>query len=282
MPGLFCFPSFLAETPSFLFRQEKQEHPPSAAYKMHSCEETIGNADTNPVSRNRRNTMKLLKTIGLMAVLLMAFSPLEAGVMPEMQECMQAHVCPEEYRAVLNKYCDPGIIRKAMALIVIRSPHVIHTEQDGNAVCYTVEGTTVETSSEIPSDTTQVYRVCWENTRIQSLAFLGAKSKKAPPIIPEMQECMQSHGSREQYGKVLQKYCGNNMIRRAMSLLVIKNPYVIKTEKIGTAIYYTVQGTTVETSCEIPTETTQVYRVCWDSGKIVSLKFLGGQEGEKS
>jgi hypothetical protein len=147
---------------------------------MHSCEETIGNADTNPVSRNRRNTMKLLKTIGLMAILLMAFSPLKAGVMPEMQECMH------------------------------------------------------------------------------------------------------SHGSREQYCKVLQKYCGNNMIRRAMSLLVIKNPYVIKTEKIGTAIYYTVQGTTVETSHEISTETTQIYRVCWDSGKIVSLKFLGGQEAEKS
>jgi len=217
-----------------------------------------------------------------MAILLMTFSPLEANVKPEMQECMRAHTTPEEYRAVLNKYCDPGIIRKAMALIVITSPHVVKTEKKDNTVCYTVEGTTVETSNEIPSDTTQIYRVCWENTRVQSLTFLGAKGRAVPSIIPEMQECMQSHGSPELYRKVLQKYCGNDIIRRAMSLLVIKDPYVIKTEKVGTAIYYTVQGTTVETSNEIPKDTTQVYRVCWERGRIVSLKFIGGQGGEKS
>ena len=65
---------------------------------------------------------------------------------------MRSHTTPKEYTAVLIKYCDPGIIRQAMGLLVIKEPYVLKTEQEGSLMCYTVEGTTVGTSSEIPSD----------------------------------------------------------------------------------------------------------------------------------
>jgi hypothetical protein len=91
-----------------------------------------------------------------------------------MKECMAAHGSQQEYLAVLQKYSDTGIIRQAMGLLVIKNPSVVQTETRGTAVCHTVEGVLVEASTEVPADTTQVYRVCWENGRIASLQFLGS------------------------------------------------------------------------------------------------------------
>jgi hypothetical protein len=92
-----------------------------------------------------------------------------------MRECLRAHGSPAEYEAVLKKYCDPGIIRQAMGLLVIKDPYVVKTEKRGPVITYTVEGRTVVTSSEIPSDVLQVYRVRWKNARMVSLEFLGPK-----------------------------------------------------------------------------------------------------------
>jgi hypothetical protein len=50
---------------------------------------------------------------------------------------------------------------------------VVNTEKEGNAVCYTVAGTIAETPNEIPKNTTQAYRICWEKGRIVSLKFIG-------------------------------------------------------------------------------------------------------------
>jgi hypothetical protein len=197
------------------------------------------------------------------------------GVIPEMQECMQSHGSQAQYATVLEKYCDPGLMRQAMGLLVIKKPYVLKTEQKGPAVCYTVEGTVVGTSVEFPADTTQTYHVCWESGRITSLEFYGAKPRVQQEIIPQMRECMRAHGSPAEYEAALKKYCDPGIIRQAMGLLVIKEPYVVKTEKKGPVVSYTVEGRTVGTSSEVPSDEIQVYRVGWKNARIVSLEFLG-------
>jgi len=219
-----------------------------------------------------------VKTI-VIAAMVLALSNSSAlaadEVIPQMRECMKAHSSQQEYLAALKKYCDPGIIRQAMGLLVITNPSVVKTEKQGEAVCYTVEGTTIETSSEIPGDMTQTYRVCWGNGRVTALEFFGSKHIPEQEIIPEMQECMRSHDSKERYAEVLAKYCDPGIIRQAMGLLVIKKPFVTKVEKDGPVITYTVQGRTVGTSSEIPADTVQVYKVGWQGGRVISLEFLG-------
>ncbi|NLI82854.1 MAG: hypothetical protein GX443_14355 [Deltaproteobacteria bacterium] len=215
---------------------------------------------------------------GIAAVFLlagMAWADSRPGIIPQMQECMQSHGSPAQYTAVLQKYCDPGIMRQAMGLLVIKKPYVIKTEQNGAAVCYTVEGTTEETSREIPADSLQTYNVCWENGRVVSLEFYGAKPRVHQEIIPEMRECMRAHGSPAEYEAVLKKYCDPDIIRQAMGLLVVKEPYVVKTERKGPLTIYTVEGRTVGTSSEIPSDVVQRYRVSWRNAKVVSLEFLG-------
>lgn len=196
-------------------------------------------------------------------------------VIPEMRECMQAHGSQQEYIKALEKYCDPGIIRRAMALLVIRTPYVVDTRTEGDVTCYTVEGTTVETAHELPANITQTYKVCWRNKRVISLEFYGPKTRIAEAILPEMLECMRSHDSQKKFATVLKKYCDSNIMRDAMACLVIKYPYVVGTEKEGSVVCYTVEGATVETAHEMPSDIVQVYKVCWDKGKVVSLQFFG-------
>jgi len=99
----------------------------------------------------------------------------DKGVIPEMRECMEAHVSQEAYSKVITKYCGQGIMCQAMGLLLIKNPYVIKTEKKNSQICYTVEGTVEETSSEIPGHTTQVYEACWENGRLVSLEFPGRK-----------------------------------------------------------------------------------------------------------
>ena len=221
-----------------------------------------------------------MKRIGLVTFLScflisLAWANPEPGIISEMQECMQSHGSQAQYAAVLQKYCDPGIMRQAMGLLVIKKPYVIKTEQKGPMVCYTVEGVTEETSREIPADAAQTYNVCWENRRVVSLEFYGAKPRVYQEIIPQMRECMRAHGLQAEYEAVLKKYCDPGIIRQAMGLLVIKDPYVVKTEKKGPVITYTVEGRTVGTSSEIPSDVIQVYRVSWRDARVVALEFLG-------
>ena len=90
-----------------------------------------------------------------------------------MKECMRSHTTPREYEAVIKKYADPGIIRQAMGLLVIKEPYVVKTEKEGSVTTYTVEGITVGTSSEIPADVVQVYKVGWKNGKIIAIEFKG-------------------------------------------------------------------------------------------------------------
>jgi hypothetical protein len=236
-----------------------------------------GDQAANPVSwhQKRRSIMKITKYFIIALMILGIAGWATAGVIPEMEECMRSHTTPEEYAAVLEKYCDAGIIRQAMGLLVIKEPYVLKTEQEGPRVCYTVEGTTIGTSSEMPSDVTQTYKVCWENSRVVSLEFFGPKSRVQKEVIPEMKECMRSHTTPGEYQAVIRKYADAGIIRQALGLLVIKEPYVVKAEKEGAVITYTVEGVTVGTSSEIPSDVLQVYKVGWKNGKIISIEFKG-------
>jgi hypothetical protein len=119
--------------------------------------------------------MKTFRFIpGLVMILGLAGSD-AGGVIPEMEECMRSYTTPKEYEAVIKKYADSGIIHQAMGLLVIREPYVLETEQEGSVICYTVEGMTGGTSSEIPSDVVQVYKVSWEKGKIVSIEFKGQK-----------------------------------------------------------------------------------------------------------
>jgi hypothetical protein len=219
--------------------------------------------------------MKTLRYIFVFLIILVSAKWAFSGVIPEMEECMRSHTTPKEYEAVIKKYADPGIIRQAMGLLVIKEPYVLKAEQEGSEICYMVEGTTIGTSSEIPADDTQIYRVCWDRGRIVRLEFFGAKSGIHDDVIPEMKECMRSHTTPKEYEAVIKKYADPGIIRQAMGLLVIKKPYVVKTEKEGPVTTYTVEGITVGTSSEMPADVVQVYKVSWEGGKIVSIEFKG-------
>ena len=121
-----------------------------------------------------------MKTLRYFLVLLMILGTAgwdASGVIPEMEECMRSHTTPQEYEDVIKKYADPGIIRQAMGLLVLKEPYVVKTEKKGAVTTYTVEGITVGTSSEIPSDVVQVYKVGWEKGKIISIEFKGQKNK---------------------------------------------------------------------------------------------------------
>ena len=71
-----------------------------------------------------------MKTL-LMLLMCLLMSPVgalgAAEVIPPMKECMAAHGSQQEYLAALKKYSDPGIIRQAMGLLVIKNPTVVQT-----------------------------------------------------------------------------------------------------------------------------------------------------------
>ena len=119
--------------------------------------------------------MKTLKYFLVLLMILGTAGWASSEVIPEMEECMRSHTNPEEYGTVIKKYADPGIIRQALGLLVIKKPYVVQTEKEGPITTYTVEGITVGTSSEIPSNIVQVYKVSWEEGKIISIEFKGPK-----------------------------------------------------------------------------------------------------------
>ena len=94
-------------------------------------------------------------------------------------------------------------------------------------------------------------------------------------VIPEMRECMHSHGSKEAYRVVIQKYASPSIANQAMGLLIIKEPYVTKADHEGQKICYTVAGIATETVTEAPVDFVQTYRVCWEKSRIVFFSPLG-------
>jgi len=121
--------------------------------------------------------MKSLRYFLVLLMILGTAGWAAGGVIPEMKECMRSHTTPKEYETVIKKYADPGIIRQAMGLLVLKEPYVVQTEKEGSVTTNTVEGMTLGTSSEIPSDVVQVYKVGWEKGKIVAIEFKGQKDR---------------------------------------------------------------------------------------------------------
>jgi hypothetical protein len=109
------------------------------------------------------------------------------------------------------------------------------------------------------------------------IVFALVWAGSGPRVLPEMQECLQSHGSQEQYAAVLEKYCRVDLIGKAMGLLVVKDPQVVRVEHSGKAVCYLVEGSIADISVLPLNETVEVYSVCWQDGRIASLDFNGGR-----
>jgi hypothetical protein len=90
-----------------------------------------------------------------------------------MHECLRSHGSQEQYAAVLRKYCSPEMIGQAMGLLVVKDPQVVRIEHSGKAVCYQVEGSIADASTQPGGEAIQDYRVCWENGRVVALDFRG-------------------------------------------------------------------------------------------------------------
>jgi hypothetical protein len=111
--------------------------------------------------------------------------------------------------------------------------------------------------------------VCLCGIIIFALVWVGS----GPGISSEMQECLQSHGSQEQYAGVLRKYCSPEMIRRAMGLLAVKEPQVVSIRHSANAVCYLVEGVIADAPTQASGEAVQTYSVCWENGRVVSLAF---------
>lgn len=118
-----------------------------------------------------------------------------------------------------------------------------------------------------------ILTVCLCGVIIFALLWVGS----GPRISPEMKECLQSHGSQEQYAGVLRKYCSPEMIRRAMGLLVVTDPQVVRIRHSGKAVCYLVEGLMADASTLSSGGAVQDYSVCWENGRVVSLDFNGGR-----
>jgi hypothetical protein len=104
------------------------------------------------------------------------------------------------------------------------------------------------------------------------LAVLNCTASMA--VSPEMQSCMGSHGSREQYLPVITKYADEDIVQKAMGLLAIPRPYVVFTTRQGGQTIYTVEGVVAEGTAGYPNGSVVTYRVAWQGNRIVSLEFV--------
>lgn len=121
--------------------------------------------------------MKTAMAIVLFGMIICALVWVGTGpnVTPEMEECMRSHGSQGQHAAVLRKYCGPEIMNQAMGLLAIKNPQVVRTQKTGKAVCYLVEGSIGEASTETPGETMQSYCVCWESGRVVSLDLSGGR-----------------------------------------------------------------------------------------------------------
>ena len=94
-------------------------------------------------------------------------------------------------------------------------------------------------------------------------------------VIPEMRECMNAHGSLENYREVIKKYATPELLQDITICCALKNNRIINSEKVEDTIYYWEEGTLLETSYEIPSDIIQIIKVGWKDRKIVYLEFLG-------
>lgn len=119
--------------------------------------------------------MKILKVAVVIFIVSGVMNCASIAVSPEMKACLGSHGSKEQYIPVITKYADEDVVQKAMGLLVIPHPYVVHTAQKGTQTIYTVEGVVAEGSDGFPSGSLATYRVVWEGNRIVSLEFVSVQ-----------------------------------------------------------------------------------------------------------
>ncbi len=104
-----------------------------------------------------------------------------------------------------------------------------------------------------------------------SIFFIGC----SPSVSPEMQECMDAHGSLKKYREVIKKYASPEFLEDLTVCCTLEKSRIIHSEVVGDITYYWEEGTLLETSYEIPSDVVQIIKVGWKNKKIVYLEFLG-------
>jgi hypothetical protein len=97
-------------------------------------------------------------------------------------------------------------------------------------------------------------------------------------VSPEMNACLGAHGSRDQYLPVITKYADEDIVQKAMGLLAIRHPYVVRANQKGSQIVYTVEGLATGRSDRFANDALVTYRVTWEGSHIVSLEFVSVQD----
>lgn len=100
-------------------------------------------------------------------------------------------------------------------------------------------------------------------------------------VIPEMKECMQAHGSLENYRSVIKKYTSPEMQQDLSICCTLTNSRIIASEIKDGVLYYWEEGKLQESSNEIPSETIQIIKIGWKDKKIVLLEFLGPEKKQE-
>ncbi len=108
--------------------------------------------------------------------------------------------------------------------------------------------------------------------------LLGVLNCASIAVSPEMKACLGAHGSKDQYLPVVTAYADEDIVQKAMGLLVIPHPYVIRADQKGAQTIYTVEGVVAEGSDGFPNGSLVTYRVAWEGNRIVSLEFVSVQD----
>jgi len=104
-----------------------------------------------------------------------------------------------------------------------------------------------------------------------SVFFIGCGQN----IIPEMQECLDAHGSRDKYNEVIKKYASPELLKDITVCCALEKSRIIHSEKAGDILFYWEEGKLPENCFEIPSDVIQIVKVGWKDKKIVYLEFLG-------
>ncbi len=94
------------------------------------------------------------------------------------------------------------------------------------------------------------------------------------PMSPEMNACISSHATREQYLPVITRYADEDIVKKAVELVAIKHPTVINRVENGPQTIYTVEGFVEQPTSFAPANSVATYRVVWQGDHIVSLEFV--------
>ena len=102
------------------------------------------------------------------------------GVIPEMQEFMDAFGSKEKMTVVANKYsAKPEIVPEALETCNLAKPNITKTEKKDGKIIYSAEALVEKCERSVTAvGTIRMFEIGWENGKIVSFEWHGPKSGK--------------------------------------------------------------------------------------------------------